>query len=148
MWHTARATSFFYFFYISGFEFYEISGVGEGAIQRDRHEKIWTSKKPGGKGRYKKPIDTIIVVSHGLTIRAFVMMWCRLSPEWLDNCRNPPNCSIRVISSTTPGWDAGYIFGGYSHVDGEEMPLTHPDLQRADDHLSRAMREDRSSGYV
>ena len=48
-----------------------------GAIHRDRHDKIWTSRKPGGRGRYKKPIDTIIVVSHGLTIRAFVQMWCR-----------------------------------------------------------------------
>jgi broad specificity phosphatase PhoE len=195
-----------------------------GAIQRDRfhapEDEDGRRSSSSGASRTQKQKqpkgDTIIVVSHGLTIRAFVMMWCRLSPEWLDlstmlffssrqefsaargvrigctpvvakeslprsayrmqatirvirshasrrlstslpftSCmsahhtegKNPPNCSIRAITSTTPGWDAGYVFGGYHHQTGKEVPLSHPDLQRQDDHLSRALREATECGY-
>ena len=39
----------------------------------------------------------VIVVSHGVTVRAFTMGWMRYSPEWLDTERNPGNCWIRHI---------------------------------------------------
>eukprot|EP00299_Pterocystis_sp_00344_P012286 c5874_g1_i1.p1 GENE.c5874_g1_i1~~c5874_g1_i1.p1 ORF type:complete len:437 (+),score=89.27 c5874_g1_i1:130-1311(+) len=77
-----------------------------GSIVRDRI---------GGRGHRKgsKPTDVAIVVSHGITIRAFVMMWCHRTPEWFETSRNPPNASVRLIDSTIETWDAGYIFGGY-----------------------------------
>ncbi len=55
-------------------------------------------------------IHDIVVICHGVTLRAFVMMWCHLSPEWFENERNPQNCSIRLIDS---GVDKGYLFEGF-----------------------------------
>ena len=55
----------------------------------------------------KHGIDDIIVVAHGTTIRAFVMMWCHLPFEWFEAERNPPNCSIRLLND---GEDRGYIY--------------------------------------
>ena len=55
-------------------------------------------------------IQDIIVICHGVTLRAFVMMWCHKSPEWFDEERNPANCAIRFIDG---GIDRGYVFDGF-----------------------------------
>lgn len=54
-------------------------------------------------------IGTIIVVCHGVTLRAFVMQWLHLTPEWFDTEPNPGNCDIRLIED---GEDCGYIYRG------------------------------------
>lgn len=54
----------------------------------------------------KHGINTIVVVCHGVTLRAFVMMWCHLTPEWFDAEPNPKNGSVRLISN---GEDMGYL---------------------------------------
>jgi 2,3-bisphosphoglycerate-dependent phosphoglycerate mutase len=54
-------------------------------------------------------IDTIIVVCHGVTLRAFVMQWLALTPEWFNDEPNPGNCDIRLIDG---GFDMGYIYHG------------------------------------
>lgn len=54
-------------------------------------------------------IREIIVICHGVTLRAFVMMWCHLSPEWFEAERNPDNCAIRLIDA---GTDRGYLHDG------------------------------------
>lgn len=54
-------------------------------------------------------INTIIVVCHGVTLRAFVMQWLHLTPEWFDAEPNPGNCDIRLIDG---GKDEGYIYRG------------------------------------
>ena len=58
----------------------------------------------------KHDIHTIVVVCHGVTLRAFVMMWCHLTPEWFEAEPNPSNCAIRLIKG---GEDKGYIFEGF-----------------------------------
>jgi 2,3-bisphosphoglycerate-dependent phosphoglycerate mutase len=55
-------------------------------------------------------IHDIIVICHGVTLRAFVMMWCHLSPEWFEAERNPSNCAIRLVEA---GNDRGYVFTGF-----------------------------------
>lgn len=55
-------------------------------------------------------IRDIIVICHGVTLRAFVMMWCHLSPEWFEAEPNPHNCAIRIIDG---GHDRGYLFAGF-----------------------------------
>lgn len=55
-------------------------------------------------------IDTIVVVSHGATIRAFIMQWLHLPYEWFEKEPNPNNCSIRLIEDHE---DKGYIFNGF-----------------------------------
>ena len=61
------------------------------------------------RDRERHGIDRAIVVSHGVTIRAFVMMWLGLPPEWMEEERNPLNCSIRLLQG---GQDVGYILNG------------------------------------
>jgi len=54
-----------------------------------------------------KDIHNVIVVCHRITLRAFVMSWLHLTPEWFENEKNPPNCAIRLLSENS---DQGYIF--------------------------------------
>jgi len=44
-------------------------------------------------------IEHIIIVSHGVTLRAFVMCLFNKTPEWFEEEPNPPNCSIKLITS-------------------------------------------------
>jgi broad specificity phosphatase PhoE len=55
-------------------------------------------------------IRDIIVVCHGVTLRAFVMMWCHHPPEWFEAERNPYNGAVRFIDN---GVDKGYVFDGF-----------------------------------
>ncbi len=55
-------------------------------------------------------IQELVVICHGVTLRAFVMMWCHLSPEWFEAEKNPNNCAIRVLDSNC---DNGYLFEGF-----------------------------------
>lgn len=57
----------------------------------------------------KHGIENIIVVCHGVTLRAFVMQWLHYSPEWFENARNPKNTAIYRIAE---GEDMGYIYAG------------------------------------
>lgn len=60
-------------------------------------------------------IDHLVVVCHGVTLRAFVMMWCHLSPEWFEAEPNPDNAAIRLIDG---GEDRGYVFPGFPRAPG------------------------------
>lgn len=54
-------------------------------------------------------IQTIVVVAHGTTNRAFTMMWLHKNYEWMHEEPNPKNCSIRLLED---GEDKGYIYAG------------------------------------
>ncbi len=54
----------------------------------------------------KHNIHKLVVVSHGVTIRAIVMRWLHHSVEWFEAEKNPTNCSIRIIKDCT---DYGYL---------------------------------------
>jgi 2,3-bisphosphoglycerate-dependent phosphoglycerate mutase len=54
----------------------------------------------------KHGIDTIVVVCHGVTLRAFVMMWCHYSYEWFEREPNPANGAVRWLCD---GEDREYI---------------------------------------
>ena len=59
-----------------------------------------------------REIRDVVVVSHGVTVRAFAMMWLHLSPEWFDREPNPGNCSVRLIAGERGDYrDRGYIIG-------------------------------------
>ena len=55
-------------------------------------------------------ISNIIVVCHGVTLRAFTMMWLHRTPEWFEAEPNPKNCAVRLIEH---GEDKGYVFPGF-----------------------------------
>jgi broad specificity phosphatase PhoE len=52
-------------------------------------------------------IDHVIIVSHGVTLRAFVMCYFNKTPEWFEEEPNPTNCSIKLITKTN---DEKYIW--------------------------------------
>lgn len=51
-------------------------------------------------------IRDLIVVTHGVTLRAIVMQWMHLTPEWFEAEKNPSNCAIRLLYDNK---DFGYI---------------------------------------
>jgi 2,3-bisphosphoglycerate-dependent phosphoglycerate mutase len=63
-------------------------------------------------------INDIIVVSHGVTLRAFLMMWLHKTPEWFEKESNPNNCSIRLIENNI---DKGYIFSGFADSESQDV---------------------------
>lgn len=59
------------------------------------------------RDRESSGIENIVVVCHGVTLRAFVMQWLHLTPEWFDDEPNPGNCDIRLIENNE---DKGYVY--------------------------------------
>ena len=59
----------------------------------------------------KYGIDTLVVISHGITIRCAIADFLHLSYEWCDQEPNPTNASIRLICGKE---DKKYIFPGFS----------------------------------
>jgi broad specificity phosphatase PhoE len=62
------------------------------------------------RDRDRHGIDNVVIVCHGVTLRAIVMMWSHLTPEWFDAEPNPKNCAIRLIDDSE---DKGYLFAGF-----------------------------------
>lgn len=54
----------------------------------------------------KEGIDTIIVFTHGIALRTFLLRYFNYPPEWFENEDNPKNCWIREIKDDI---DLGYI---------------------------------------
>jgi len=69
-----------------------------------------------------------IIVTHGVTLRAFRMVWCRYSPEWLEVSKNPNNASIYLIDQTKPEPDRGCVFDGF--------PIHRPTLSMSKPNVS------------
>lgn len=56
--------------------------------------------------------DTLFIVSHGTTIRAFILNWFHYSPEWFNAEPNMENCAIRYIEKSNGiSMDNNYIYG-------------------------------------
>jgi 2,3-bisphosphoglycerate-dependent phosphoglycerate mutase len=56
-------------------------------------------------------IENIVVVCHGVTLRAFVMQWLHLPYEWFDQQKNPGNCDIYRIECNS-GTEGRYVYKG------------------------------------
>ena len=59
---------------------------------------------------YRDKEDVLFIVSHGITIRTFVMNFMHYSPEWYNRELNPENCSIRLIDSDKEPTTEFYIY--------------------------------------
>lgn len=51
-------------------------------------------------------VNKLIIVSHGVTLRAFTMQWLHRPFEWFEKEPNPKNCSVRYIRNNI---DMGYL---------------------------------------
>lgn len=60
-------------------------------------------------------IADVILVTHGVTGRAFIMEWFSYGPEWYQNSKNLPNASVCYIDGTEayPHFQGKFLFGGY-----------------------------------
>jgi 2,3-bisphosphoglycerate-dependent phosphoglycerate mutase len=45
----------------------------------------------------KRNIQTNVIVTHGVTLRAFIMQWLHYTPEWFEDEPNPGNTSIYLL---------------------------------------------------
>lgn len=54
-------------------------------------------------------VRNIIVVCHGVTLRAFVMQWLHLPYEWFEAQANPDNCDIFHIPGDST-CEPGYVY--------------------------------------
>ena len=62
---------------------------------------------------YKEGKENFFVVSHGTTIRAFLLSFFHYSPEWFNMEPNMINCSVRLIEKIDgKNYDRDYIYGG------------------------------------
>lgn len=95
-------------------EFYAAMPMGESRVQvADRVKGVFgTIIRDNQNG-----IKNFIIVSHGVTIRTFIMQWMHFSPEWYDAQKNPANASItRIWSNGETPYMVDTIFKGFSHV--------------------------------
>jgi 2,3-bisphosphoglycerate-dependent phosphoglycerate mutase len=90
----------------------------------EKHEGKFWARMPLGESRFdvavrvhqafgtwhrdaqRHGIENLVVVCHGVTLRAIVMQWLHLTPEWFEAEKNPANGSIRIINDNT---DLGYL---------------------------------------
>ena len=58
-------------------------------------------------------IRNIIVICHGVALRAFAMQWLHLPFEWFEVQPNPKNCAIYHIQKKDHQFSGSYIFNGF-----------------------------------
>ncbi|KAL6055629.1 Histidine phosphatase family protein [Balamuthia mandrillaris] len=68
-----------------------------GESRFDVCQRVYSSFGTFQRDAKRHGITNLVIVAHGITLRAFLMMWLHLSPEWFEEEPNPSNCSIRVI---------------------------------------------------
>lgn len=59
----------------------------------------------------RKAVDRVLVVSHGLTIRCFVMRFLHLTIEQFDELANPHNCDVITLAEHTTLPDCRWLSG-------------------------------------
>jgi len=93
---------------------------------------------------YEQGVHDVVIVSHGVTLRAFVMMWLQKSVAWFEQEPNPANCSIRVLEA---GQDKGYIFKGFPRRGRSVRPTQFLEvLEKQDDRRGGRGRTRRQVG--
>jgi len=100
-------------------EFYAPMPLGESRVQvADRVKGVFGTLIRDNRERENGwRIRNFVIVSHGVTIRAFIMQWLHLTPEWYQAQRNPANASVVLISSDgTSPYALTTLYEGFPHV--------------------------------
>lgn len=79
---------------IHGWFYYRHQGGESPADCYDRTSNFLESMM---RNRERKHVEKILIVSHGMTIRCFVMRFLHLTVEQFENIRNPDNGSVVTI---------------------------------------------------
>ena len=56
--------------------------------------------------------NPLFIVSHGTTLKTFVMNFMHYSPEWFNNEITMDNCSVRLINGSNKKYEENYIYKG------------------------------------
>jgi broad specificity phosphatase PhoE len=99
-------------------EFYAPMPLGESRVQvADRVKGVFGTLIRDNRERENGwRIRNFIIVSHGVTIRAFMMQWLHLTPEWFRDQPNPANASVAMISSDgIQPYQVSMLFEGFPH---------------------------------
>ena len=97
-------------------EFYAPMPLGESRAQvADRVKGVFGTIIRDNRERENGwRIENFILVSHGVTIRAFIMQWLHKTPEWFHAQANPANASVALISSDGVGpYQLSTLFDGF-----------------------------------
>lgn len=73
---------------------------------------------------FRKGIECIVVVAHGVTNRCLRKEWMGYDVEWIDNEKNPGNASIHAIlydDKKGKYIDLGYLFEGFHKITKQEL---------------------------
>jgi 2,3-bisphosphoglycerate-dependent phosphoglycerate mutase len=100
-------------------EFWAPMPMGESRAQvADRVKGVFGTILRDSSRERLDPIHNFIVVSHGVTIRAFLMQWLHLSPEWYGEQKNPANASIIKVSKSPIGdhYVHEEFYEGFPHI--------------------------------
>lgn len=100
-------------------EFYAPMPLGESRCQvADRVKGVFGTIIRDNRERENGwRIRNFVIVSHGVTIRAFIMQWLHLTPEWYQAQHNPANASVLMISSDGENpYQLTTMFDGFPHL--------------------------------
>jgi 2,3-bisphosphoglycerate-dependent phosphoglycerate mutase len=104
-------------------EFYASMPMGESRVQvADRVKGVFgTILRDVSKN--DNAVQNFIIVSHGVTLRTFIMQWMHYTPEWYDDQSNPHNASVSLITSDGRSpYRLSSVFEGFKkHVTKQEV---------------------------
>jgi 2,3-bisphosphoglycerate-dependent phosphoglycerate mutase len=107
-------------------EFFAPMPLGESRVHvADRVKGVFGTILRDAALQRDEPVDSFIVVSHGVTIRCFRMQWMHYPWEWSERERNPSNCSVQLIEGRG---GAGYT--DHLLFDGFAPPAASPQARR------------------
>jgi 2,3-bisphosphoglycerate-dependent phosphoglycerate mutase len=117
-------------------EFYAPMPLGESRVQvADRVKGVFGTIIRDNRERENGwRIKNFIIVSHGVTIRAFIMQWLHLTPEWYQAQANPANASVTMISSDgVEPYRTSMVFEGFPHRPSKQDIREEGTVQAAPD---------------
>ncbi len=91
-----------------GWFYYRFRGGESPADCFDRTSSFLESMMRGAE---RKQVDRILIVTHGLLIRCFVMRFLHLSVEEFDSLANPPNCAIVTLADKATLGETQFVSG-------------------------------------
>jgi broad specificity phosphatase PhoE len=72
----------------------------------------------------RKNADRVLIVTHGLTIRCFVMRFLHMTVEQFDELANPANCAIITIGARATIGDVQFASGAWGVAGIELRPAS------------------------
>lgn len=99
-------------------EFWASMPLGESRAQvADRVKGVFGTILRDADPNRSDAIQNFIIVTHGVTLRAFQMQWMHHPFEWYARQTNPNNCSVHLITSDgTKPYEHRKVFDGFRHT--------------------------------